>query len=169
MKYKWRQQLLLCKGFPHWYFLIINQFYQLKQRTKILQGVPPRSLFFLVQVTPESESVSPTEVRNQTLARGSPTQIVFFRSRSLQNQSQFHQLKWSTNILKGVPPRSFFSPSGSLQNQNQLLIVQFKKKALPAEGQQLNSKYDTYQGRVLILRRIGYRTRYNSISRLLSI
>ena len=40
--------------------------------------------------------------------KGFPHVACFFLSRSLQNQSQFNQLKWATKILQGVPPRGFF-------------------------------------------------------------
>ena len=61
------------------------------------------------------------------------------------------------NFARGSPTQLFFL-FGSIQNQTQILIVQQKNKLLPDEGQQLNYKYNTDQGRFIILRQIGYRT-----------
>ena len=69
-------------------------------------------------------SVPLTEGKNEIFARSSPVEI------------------------------SFFPLPGSLQNQIHILLVLQKIKALPEGGQQLNSKYNTDQGRVLIHRQI---------------
>ena len=47
----------------------------------------PTQLFFLVKVNPESESVSPTEVSNQSIARGFP-HVAFFLSAQVNLESE---------------------------------------------------------------------------------
>ena len=125
---------------------------------------------------------NPSEDNNCNYERGSPTELFKYSisftnwsderkyckgfphvafyppSRSLQNQSQFHQLKYATKILQGVNPRSLFSPIRVIPESESEFNCAAKNKGLLAEGQQLNSKYDTYQDQVLILRRTGYRT-----------
>ena len=90
---------------------------------------------------------------------GFPHVACFFLSRSLQNQSQFHQLKSETKFFKGVPLRSLFFFVRVTPESESDFNGAAKNKVLPTEGQQLNSKYETDQGRVIILIGTGYRTR----------
>ena len=53
-------------------------------------------------------SVSFTNWSNQPKSCRGSTLFAFFLSRLLQNQSQFYQLKWATNIFLGITPRGLF-------------------------------------------------------------
>ena len=67
--------------------------------------------------------------------------------------NQFYQLKRRTKILQGATPCRFFSVRVTPEPDSAFNCAK-KNKVIPAEGQQINSKYYTDQDRVLILRRI---------------
>ena len=58
-----------ARGYLTELFFIFNQFLQLKQTTKHLQGVPPRR-FFSARFTPESESDFNSAGTNKALPEG---------------------------------------------------------------------------------------------------
>ena len=92
-----------------------------------------------------------TEDNNLNFARGFLNDI-FFNSQSVSPTEANNQ-----NFAWGSPTWIYFSAQ-FLQNQIQVLLVLQKNKALPEGGQQPNSKYETDQDQVLIIRGTGYRT-----------
>ena len=103
----------------------------------------------------QSNKVGATEDNNRTFARVSPNELFLYLTSLVCVVLVPLTEANNQNLARGFLTQiSFFSPPGSLQNQNQLLLVLQKIKAMPEGGQQLNSKNDTDQGRVLVRRQV---------------